>query len=213
LTDLSERQQQILTIIKKAVAQKGYPPTVREIGLEVGLRSSATVHSHMHVLEEKGYIRRDPAKPRALEILELGNEFGNEDNEFDNMTHRVLHIPIIGHVAAGEPIFAEENIEDTFPVPYEMVRTDTAFILTVKGESMIEAGILDGDYLLVRSQDTARNGQIVVALLDQEVATVKRFFRERGLIRLQPENSTMSPIFTKAVTIVGVVIGLFRTVV
>ncbi|MDR1960901.1 MAG: transcriptional repressor LexA [Gracilibacteraceae bacterium] len=203
MSDLTNRQQAILDIIKDGVAKKGYPPSVREIALAVGLSSSATVHNHLQTLEQKGYIRRDPSKPRAIEILDA------DETVFH---HRVQHVPIVGRVAAGEPMLAGENIEDTFPVPYSMVGADTVFILRVRGESMIEAGILDGDLILVRRQNTARNGEIVVALLDDEVATVKRYFRERDTVRLQPENSAMAPVYTRNVTILGIVTGLFRTV-
>ncbi|MDR1605311.1 MAG: transcriptional repressor LexA [Gracilibacteraceae bacterium] len=204
MSDLTERQQVILDIIRNGVLQKGYPPSVREIALAAGLSSSATVHSHLQTLEQKGYIRRDPSKPRAIEILEA------DESVFQ---HRVQHVPVLGRVAAGSPMLAAENIEDTFPVPYDMVGTDAAFILRVNGESMIEAGILDGDLILVRQQSTARSGDVVVALLDGETATVKRYFRERDSVRLQPENSAMAPIYARNVMILGVVIGLFRTVI
>ncbi|MDR1321317.1 MAG: transcriptional repressor LexA [Gracilibacteraceae bacterium] len=203
MSDLTQRQQAILNIIREGVAKKGYPPSVREIALAAGLSSSATVHSHLQTLEQKGYIRRDPTKPRAIEILDM-----DESVYF----HRVRHVPVLGRVAAGSPILAEENIEDTFPVPHDMLGGYEAFMLRVSGESMIEAGILDGDLILVRQQNTARSGEIVVALLDEDSATVKRYFREKDRVRLQPENSSMSPIYTRDVTIVGVVAGLFRTV-
>jgi len=201
--DLSSRQLEILNYIKEKIALKGYPPSVREIGEAVGLTSSSTVHTHLNALERKGYIRRDPTKPRAIEVLDSFSEF---------MSHKIVHIPIVGQVAAGQPILAEENIEDTFPVPYDMVKSDTVFMLKVRGESMIEAGILNGDLVLVRQQPTANNGDIVVALLEDE-ATVKRFYKEKNMIRLQPENSAMAPIYSQNVTIAGKVIGVFRTVV
>jgi repressor LexA len=204
MSDLTERQQDILDIIRDGVMKKGYPPSVREIALAAELSSSATVHRHLQTLEQKGYIRRDPTKPRAIEIL---------DADETVFRHRVQHVPLLGRVAAGAPILAEENIEDTFPVPYDMVGTDAAFILRIQGESMIEAGMLDGDLILVRQQSAARSGEIVVALLDEETTTVKRYFRERDTVRLQPENSAMAPIYTRQVTILGVVIGLFRTVI
>ena len=201
--DLTQRQVAILDFIKKEIRQKGYPPSVREIGDAVGLMSSSTVHGHLQTLEDKGYIRRDPTKPRAIEIL---------DGSQDDNRKRVVHVPIVGRVTAGQPILAVENIEDTFPLPAEIVHDDTVFMLKVRGDSMIEAGILDGDYILVRKQNTACNGEIVVALIGEEEATVKRFFKERTLIRLQPENSAMEPIFSQDVMVLGKVIGVFRTI-
>jgi len=200
--DLSKRQIEILEFIKKEIRQKGYPPSVREIGDAVGLQSSSTVHGHLNALEQKGYIRRDPTKPRAIEVLDSNSELNEKS---------VVNVPILGKVTAGQPILAVENIEDYFPVPAEMVKSDTVFMLRVQGDSMIEAGILDGDLILVRQQNTANNGDIVVALLGDE-ATVKRFYREKTLIRLQPENSLMSPIYSQDVVILGKVIGLYRTV-
>lgn len=202
-SDLSKRQIEILEIIKREIAQKGYPPSVREICEAVGLTSTSTVHNHLHVLEQKGYIRRDPTKPRAIEVLDSFSEYNAK---------KIVHVPVVGQVTAGEPILAVENIEDSFPVPYDMVKSDCVFMLKVQGESMIEAGILDNDLILVRQQNTANNGDIVVALLKDE-ATVKRFYKEKNLIRLQPENSSMSPIYTQNVTILGKVIGVFRTIV
>ncbi len=201
-SDLSSRQLEILEIIKKEIAVKGYPPSVREIGEAVGLTSSSTVHNHLNVLEQKGYIRRDPTKPRAIEVL---------DPFSDYVSRKTVHVPVVGRVTAGEPILAVENIEDSFPVPYDMVKSDSVFMLRVQGESMIEAGILDEDLILVRQQQSANNGDIVVALLEDE-ATVKRFYREKNMIRLQPENSSMEPIYAQNVAILGKVIGLFRTV-
>jgi len=204
-SDLSSRQQEILAIIKKEIALKGSPPSVREIGEAVGLTSSSTVHNHLNVLEQKGYIRRDPTKPRAIEVLDAFSDFGFS-------SRKIVQVPVVGQVAAGVPILAVENIEDSFPVPYDLVKSDSVFMLKVQGESMIEAGILDHDLILVRQQQTANNGDIVVALLENE-ATVKRFFREKNLIRLQPENSQMSPIYSRDVTVLGKVIGVFRTIV
>ncbi|NLL51612.1 MAG: transcriptional repressor LexA [Peptococcaceae bacterium] len=201
-TDLSSRQLAILNFIKNEIASKGYPPSVREIGKAVGLTSSSTVHNHLNTLEEKGYIRRDPTKPRAIEILDSFSEF---------TAHRTVHIPIVGRVAAGQPILAHENIEDTFPVPYDLVKSDTVFMLRIQGDSMIEAGILHGDLVLVRQQHTANNGDIVVALLEHE-ATVKRFYKEKNQVRLQPENQYMEPIYARDVSILGKVIGVFRTI-
>lgn len=202
-SDLSSRQLAILNKIKEEIALKGYPPSVREIGKSVGLASSSTVHNHLNVLEEKGYIRRDPTKPRAIEVLDSSSEYGSR---------KIIHVPVVGQVTAGEPILAIENIEDSFPVPYEMVKSDSVFMLRIQGESMIEAGILDDDLILVRQQQTANNGDIVVALLEDE-ATVKRFYKEKNLIRLQPENKYMEPIYTQNVSILGKVIGVFRTIV
>lgn len=200
--DLSQRQIEILDFIKKEIRQKGYPPSVREIGDAVGLMSSSTVHGHLQTIEEKGYIRRDPTKPRAIELLDDSNPH-NQKN--------IVHVPIIGKVTAGQPILAVENIEDTFPLPAEIVHEDSVFMLRVRGESMIEAGILDNDLILVRQQNVARNGDIVVAMISDE-ATVKRFYKEKNLVRLQPENSFMEPIYTQDVKILGKVIGLFRTI-
>lgn len=202
--DLSDRQIKILNYIKSELKTKGYPPSVREIGEAVGLSSSSTVHGHLSQLEKKGYIRRDPTKPRAIEIV--NNEMSEVNPESD-----IVKVPIVGQVAAGSPILAEENIEDTFPLPWSFVRYDQVFMLNVKGESMINAGILDGDLVLVRQQKTARNGEIVVALIENE-ATVKRFFLEKNCIRLQPENDNLEPIYTRDVQIIGKVIGVFRQV-
>jgi len=196
--ELSERQRQILEYIRKCVEEKGYPPSVREIGQAVGLSSSSTVHGHLNRLEQKGYIRRDPTKPRAIELL--------------SPQHRRVpyqQVPVVGRVTAGEPILAVENVETYVPVSKEIFGDDELFVLKVRGESMIEAGILDGDWVIVRRQATAENGDIVVARLDDE-ATVKRFYREQGKIRLQPENPTMEPIITDRVEILGLVVGLFR---
>lgn len=202
IANLSPRQRDILEIIKKEITLKGYPPSVREIGEAVGLTSSSTVHNHLTILEQKGYIRRDPTKPRAIEVLDSLSEF----------SRKTVYVPIVGQVTAGEPILAVENIEDSFPIPYDLVKADSVFMLRIKGESMIEAGILDGDLILVRQQNTANNGDIVVALIEDE-ATVKRFYKEKNSIRLQPENSSMAPIYSQNVSILGKVIGVFRTVV
>lgn len=197
---LTERQRQVLQYIKQEIHDKGYPPSVREIGEAIGLSSSSTVHGHLARLEEKGYIRRDPTKPRAIEVR------GETPGE---VRKRLINVPLVGRVTAGQPILAEQNIEDHFPLPADFVQDEDVFFLIVQGESMIEAGILDGDYVLVRRQQTARNGDIVVALLDDE-ATVKRFFREQGHVRLQPENRFMDPILVKDVQVLGKVIGLVR---
>ncbi|MDR3591403.1 MAG: transcriptional repressor LexA [Negativicutes bacterium] len=199
---LSTRQREILNYIKDMVRAKGYPPSVREIGEAVGLSSSSTVHSHLAKLEELGFIRRDPTKPRAIDVLD----------EAPWRQKAMTPVPLVGRVTAGQPILAVENIEETYPLPTELVGDENVFMLTVQGESMINAGILDGDYVLVRDQDTARNGEIVVALVDNEEATVKRFFREKDCIRLQPENSFMEPIYSRNVAILGKVIGVFRRI-
>ncbi|UOY93573.1 transcriptional repressor LexA [Ectobacillus sp. JY-23] len=200
---LSKRQLDIFNFIKQKVQEKGYPPSVREIGQAVGLASSSTVHGHLARLEEKGYIRRDPTKPRAIEILE-------EDNI---ASFPVVHVPIVGKVTAGSPITAVENIEDHFPLPANFVSSsDHVFMLTVQGDSMIEAGILDGDLVVVRQQQSANNGEIVVALTEDNEATVKRFYKEKDYFRLQPENATLSPIFLKQVSIVGKVVGVYRNI-
>lgn len=200
MTKISERQQQILDFIKNEVHAKGYPPSVREIGNAVGLQSSSTVHGHLRKLEELEYIRRDPSKPRAIEILG------------DIPKARAVEVPVLGRVTAGAPILAVENIEEYYPIPKDFVDHEDVFILKIKGESMIEAGILDGDYVLVESKTSAQNGEIVVALVGEEEATVKRFFHEGTYIRLQPENSTMEPILTHNVSILGKVIGVFRRI-
>jgi len=201
MATISQRQQQILDFIRDTLRIKGYPPSVREIGEAVGLSSSSTVHSHLEKLEELNLIRRDPTKPRAIEIL--------EDTAW--RSQQFVSVPLVGQVTAGSPILAVENIEDVYPLPKDLVRHEDVFMLSVKGESMIEAGILDGDLVLVRKQQHAANGDIVVAMIDEE-ATVKRFFKERGCYRLQPENQFMEPIMVTDVSILGKVIGLFRFV-
>lgn len=200
---LSERRRQILKFIKKEVATKGYPPSVREIGEAVGLQSSSTVHAHLIKLEELGYIRRDPSKPRTIGLV---------DDEFGSSQIRAINVPLVGRVTAGAPILAHENIEDYFPVPKDFVHHEDVFVLKIKGNSMIEAGILDGDYVLVEKQEDARNGDIVVALLDGEEATVKRFFHEGTHLRLQPENAAMEPMLVQDAAILGKVIGVFRQI-
>jgi repressor LexA len=200
--ELTKRQQQILDFIRGEIHRCGYPPSVREIGEAVGLSSSSTVHSHLAALEAKGFIRRDPSKPRAVEVL----DYRDTDRGIDLSSVRA--VPLVGQVAAGQPILAAENIEQTLTLPAEMA-DDSTFILRVRGESMIEAGILDGDFVVVRQQPTASNGDIVVAMIDDS-ATVKTFYREPDRIRLQPENSTMEPIYARDVTILGRVVALFR---
>ncbi|GGK12893.1 LexA repressor [Caldalkalibacillus thermarum] len=201
---LSKRQKLILDFIKKEVREKGYPPSVREIGEAVGLASSSTVHGHLARLEQKGYIRRNPTKPRAIEILD-------EDVRNQPETVSTTYVPVIGKVTAGQPITAVENIEEYFPLPDKFAADhNELFMLIVHGDSMIEAGIYDGDYVIVRKQNHAKNGDIVVAMTEDDEATVKRFFKEKNVIRLQPENSAMEPIILKDVTILGKVIGVFR---
>jgi len=205
---LSKRQAEILEYIVKQINLKGYPPSVREIGEAVGLQSSSTVHSHLTQLEEKGYIRRDPTKPRAIMILQTPEDmegFYEEEKPFEEM----VNVPVIGTVAAGTPILATENVEDTMTLPMNLVRNNNSFILKVKGDSMINVGIYDGDLLIVSPQKVASNGDIVVALIEDE-ATVKTFYREKDRIRLQPENDYMAPIYVNDVTLAGKVTGLFR---
>lgn len=204
MTKLSKRQQMILDFIKDEVNAKGYPPSVREIAVAVGLASSSTVHGHLERLEAKGYIRRDPTKPRAIEILDQSGE-GNIPKD------TARYAPVIGKVTAGLPITAVENIEEFVPIPSSSASPDdNLFVLVIDGESMIEAGILDGDMVIVKQQNTANNGEIVVAMTEDDEATVKRFFKEKDYIRLQPENATMEPLVYNNVTILGKVIGLYR---
>ncbi|MGX6441840.1 transcriptional repressor LexA [Neobacillus sp. K501] len=204
MTKISKRQQDILDFIKGEVKKKGYPPSVREIGEAVGLASSSTVHGHLARLESKGLIRRDPTKPRAIEILEI-------DEHVSIPRNNVVNVPVLGKVTAGLPITAIENIEEYFPLPERLAPADEhVFMLEIMGESMIEAGILDGDYVIVKQQQTANNGDIVVAMTEEDEATCKRFFKEKDFIRLQPENSTMDPIILRNVSILGKVIGVYR---
>jgi len=205
LKKLSKRQEDILLFIKEEVRAKGYPPSVREIGEAVGLASSSTVHGHLARLESKGLIRRDPTKPRAIEILDQEEDLVQKQN--------VVHVPLVGKVTAGLPITAIENIEEYFPLPDTYgAGEDQLFMLEVMGESMIEAGILNGDYVIVKQASTANNGEIVVAMTEDDEATVKRFFKEATHFRLQPENSTMDPILVDRVTILGKVVGLYRQI-
>lgn len=203
---LSPREEAILKAIKIYVSNKGYPPSVREIGQAVALKSSSTVHNYLKRLEQKGLLRRDPTKPRALELLP-----GTESQLPVSYSTEMNIIPVLGRVAAGQPLLAQENYEETFPLPLNFTGPGDFFMLTVKGDSMIEAGILDGDLVLVRKQATAQNGDIVVALLEDE-ATVKRFFREPDRVRLQPENSLLEPIYTREVSVLGKVVGLIRKI-
>ena len=196
MRDASEKKMQILDFIRREIDDKGYPPSVREICLAVGLKSTSTVHAHLNRLEVEGYIRRDATKPRALELP-------------DTATVRGRSVPLVGRVTAGMPILAQQNIEEYYMLPQNLVGGDEVFILSVQGESMIEAGILDGDFVIVRRQSHAENGDIVVAMINDE-ATVKRIFYEKTRVRLQPENSAMQPIYARDVTVLGRVIALFR---
>jgi repressor LexA len=198
--NLTERQKQIMNYIRDKIKSSGYPPSVREIGEAVGLRSSSTVHNHLVQLEEKGYLKKDPSKPRAIIPVELADNI--------SVSNTIL-LPLVGRVAAGIPILAEQNIEEYMPVPVDFIGSGEHFLLTVKGDSMIEAGIYDGDYLIVRKQYDARNGEIVVALIEEE-ATVKRYYKRDNEIELRPENSNMKPMFFKDVQILGKITGLLR---
>lgn len=197
---ITPKQQEILDFIKSEILNKGYPPTVRDICEAVHLKSTSSVHSHLETLEKNGYIRRDPTKPRAIEIM---------DDSFYVVRHEVVNVPMVGTVAAGQPILAAENIESYFPVPAEYIPNADTFMLKVKGNSMMNAGIYDGDQILVQQQTSAENGDIVVALVDDS-ATVKTFYKENGHYRLQPENDSMNPIIVDEVTILGKVFGVFR---
>lgn len=203
MVKISKRQQAILEFIKDEVKTKGYPPSVREIGEAVGLASSSTVHGHLSRLEKKGFIKRDPTKPRAIEILDKSEDDTNPEG---------IKVPIIGKVTAGQPITAIENIEDYFLLSNNFAPDKSLFMLVVEGDSMIDAGIYNKDYVLVKQQPTANNGDIVVAMTDENEATVKRFFKEKDYIRLQPENITMEPIHLKSCTILGKVIGVYREI-
>ena len=197
---ISEKQREILEYIKQEILQRGYPPAVREICEAVNLKSTSSVHSHLETLEKNGFIRRDPTKPRAIEIL---------DDDFNLTRREVVNVPVVGQVAAGEPILAEQNIQDYFPIPVEYMPNAETFMLKVKGESMINAGIFSGDTVLVQRQSDARNGDMVVALVDDS-ATVKTFYKEEGHYRLQPENDTMDPIIVDQCEVLGKVFGVFR---
>ena len=215
-SDLNKREKAILKFIEKQVLEEGYPPSVREIGKAVGLNSTATVHGYLAKLKEKGYIKKEDKKGRTLKLLRgttgepvgIQNGIGNANKEFYTQKE-LIEVPLVGKVTAGEPILAVENVSDTFPIPIDFVGNSECFMLTVRGESMIEAGILDGDYILIRKQNTATNGEIVVALIEDE-ATVKTFYKEKDYIRLQPQNPTMDPIIVPNCEILGKVIGVFR---
>src|SRR5699024_2847185 len=202
MKEISDRQKQIYQYIKRTVQEKGYPPSVREIGNAVGLQSSSTVHGHLAKLEDKGYIRRDPTKPRAIEIVQTENQSYTS----------VIQVPVLGKVTAGLPITAVENVDEYFPLPEHFTANHNSeiFLLNVAGDSMIDAGIFDGDRVIVRKQNIAHNGDIIVAMTDEDEATVKRFYKEKGYYRLQPENSAIEPIYLDSVTVLGKVVGLFR---
>ena len=206
--ELNKREKAILKFIEKQIKDKGYPPSVREIGKAVGLSSTATVHGYIAKLKEKGYIAKEEQKGRTLKLLKGGK---TEEPKTVYNGRELADVPVIGKITAGEPILAVENITDTFPIPIEFVGNSESFMLVVRGESMIEAGILNGDYILVKKQDIARNGEIVVALIGEE-ATVKTFYKEKDHIRLQPENSTMDPIIVPDCKILGKVAGVFRKI-
>lgn len=197
---ISAKQSEILEYIKKEILAKGYPPAVREICEAVHLKSTSSVHAHLETLEKNGYIRRDPTKPRAIEII---------DDTFNLTRREMVNVPIIGTVAAGQPILATENIEDYFPIPAEYMPKEECFMLTVKGDSMINIGIFNGDKVMVKKESTAQNGDVVVALVEDS-ATVKTFYKEEGHYRLQPENDTMDPIIVDSCEVLGVVFGVFR---
>ena len=210
---LNKREKAIIKFIEKSVKENGYAPSVREIGKAVGLRSTATVHAYLSKLQENGYIKKQNNKGRTLILLKntKGNVIDMNSKKDIYLEKELVNVPLVGKITAGEPILAVENVTDTFPIPIDFVGNSETFMLTVKGESMIEAGILDGDYILVRRQENANNGEIVVALIGDE-ATVKTFYKEKNNIRLQPENPTMDPIIVKDCKILGKVIGVFRKI-
>lgn len=201
--NLNKKQFEILEFIKRELNKKGYPPSLREICKAVNLKSTSTVHGHLERLEKKGFIRRDATKPRAIEVL--------DGSSFTYFKKELAELPVVGKVTAGQPILAQENIEDFFPVPVEFVGNNASFILIVKGDSMVDAGIFDKDYVIVSQQSYANNGDIVVALLDDE-ATIKRFYKENGYFRLQPENKLYKPLIVENLIILGKVIGVFRKI-
>lgn len=210
---LTKRQQQILDYIRKCIEVKHYPPSVREIGQAIGLSSPSTVHAHLNALETKGYIKRDGAKSRSMVITGASQQprvQGADSSTHESSRHSLVELPLVGRVAAGTPILAEQNVEEQVPLPTAIFGDRNSFLLTVHGESMVDAGIFDGDTLLVREQITADNGDIVVAMIDGE-ATVKSYYKEKDCIRLQPHNEAMEPIYTTEAQILGVVTGLFRS--
>ena len=211
MNKLTEREQKILSYMKKEIKKKGYPPTVREICGALNIKSTSTAHKDLDALSEKGFIVKDPSKPRALMIKDAGAASAAAAGGDVGRTD-VIDVPLVGRIAAGTPVLAEEHIEDVFPVPARYVRGGVNFMLTVHGESMVNAGIFDGDYILVEQRETAANGDIVVAMIDgfESEATVKTFYKEDGRVRLQPENDAMSPIIVQDVRILGKVKGVFR---
>lgn len=208
--ELNKREKAILKFIEKQIMTDGYPPSVREIGKAIGLSSTATVHAYLAKLEKQGYIKKEDKKGRTLKVIKGtdGQQIIKENKNFYTQ-RELVDVPVIGKITAGQPILAVENVTDTFPIPIDFVGNSESFMLTVRGESMIEAGILDGDYILVKKQSNANNGEIVVALIGEE-ATVKTFYKEKDHIRLQPENSTMDPIIVPTCEILGKVAGVFR---
>lgn len=206
---ITKRQQQIYDYIRAYQKEKGYPPSVREIAAAVGLSSPSTVHAHLNALEERGLIKRDAAKPRAIEVFNEDGSAIRLAEVTETPGRNTVSLPLVGRVAAGMPILAEQNVEDTLTVPTEIATDSSSFILEVHGDSMINAGIFNGDYLIVREQKSAMNGEIVVALIGDE-ATVKTFYKERGRVRLQPENDAMEPIFVENPVILGKVVALMR---
>ncbi len=213
---MTEREQQILAFMQQQIKKNGYPPTVREICAALNIRSTSTVHKAIGSLQEQGFIRKDPVKRRALEVIDNGSGSGPVRKKQEEISRDeredVVDIPVVGRIAAGTPILAEQNIEDSFPLPARYLGKGSSFMLTVHGESMIEAGIFDGDYILVEQQNTAENGDIVVAMIDglESEATVKTYYKENGHYRLQPRNSAMEPIITDKVQVLGLVKGVFR---
>ena len=212
---ITPKQQEILDFMKARILEKGYPPSVREIGEAVSLKSTSSVHAHLETLEKNGYIRRDPAKPRAIEIMDtafnttMKESYFNTDSTESEYTRELVNVPMVGTVAAGEPLLAVENVTDYFPVPVDMLPNAETFMLRVKGDSMINMGIYEGDQLIVERRNTASNGEVIVALVDDS-ATVKRFYKENGHYRLQPENDDMDPIIVDHCEVIGKVIGLIR---
>ncbi|MDD6920660.1 MAG: transcriptional repressor LexA [Eubacteriales bacterium] len=214
MSQLKERTKKVFLYIRDMTSKRGYPPTVREIMNALDIKSTSTVHADLRALEEAEYIKRDPSKTRAIIIVDKHDSDNSNELSWDaDTTHSVVNVPVVGDIAAGTPILASENVEDLFPLPARFVNGNTNFMLNVKGESMIEVGIMDGDYILVEQQQVANNGDIVVAMINDSMepeATVKTFYKEKGYIRLQPENSSMEPIIVNDVTILGKVKGVFR---
>ena len=208
--ELNKREKAILKFIEKQVKEKGYPPSVREIGKAVGLSSTATVHGYIEKLTQKGYIKKEDQKGRTLKLLKGGLTESEPEQKSFYSGREMVDVPVIGKISAGAPILAVENVVDTFPIPIDFVGNSESFMLTVKGESMIEAGIYDKDKVIVRRQSIAENGDIIVAMTEEDEATVKRFYKENNRYRLQPENSSMDPIYLDSVTVLGKVVGLFR---